>query len=155
MRRAGAWLLAAVLLVAAGIRWLEGRVAEPPGDAPAPAVERGARPSGLDAVGRAFRARESGLWLETSGEVVRVLPDDTKGARHQRFVLEIQGGITVLVAHNIDLAPRVEPLEIGDRVQARGLYEWNEQGGVVHWTHRDPAGHRKGGWVRRDGRVFE
>ena len=37
---------------------------------------------------------------------------------------------------------------MGDRVQVRGLYEWNDLGGLVHWTHDDPLGHEDGGWLR-------
>jgi hypothetical protein len=59
------------------------------------------------------------------------------------------------VAHNIDVAPRLEPLRIGDTVEYHGEYVWNAQGGVVHWTHRDPAGHHEAGWLRREGRVFQ
>src|SRR3954452_22381734 len=45
-----------------------------------------------------------------TGTVIRILPDDDTGDRHQRFLLRLQSGATLLVAHNIDIAPRVEPL---------------------------------------------
>lgn len=89
------------------------------------------------------------------GTVIRVLPDDTQGERHQRFILRLPSGDTLLVAHNIDVAPRVEPLRIGDTVEYQGEYVWNAQGGLVHWTHRDPAGRHAAGWVRREGRTFQ
>ena len=101
----------------------------------------------------AFRGRASGLIVESGGEVVRTLRDDNEGSRHQRFVVELNGGHTVLVAHNIDLARRV-PLREGDVVRFRGQYEWNERGGVVHWTHRDPRGQREGGWIRHRGELY-
>ncbi|NUS38913.1 MAG: DUF3465 domain-containing protein [Lysobacter sp.] len=90
-----------------------------------------------------------------SGTVIRVLPDDTRGERHQRFILRIASGETLLVAHNIDLAPRVEPLRIGDTIDYHGEYVRNPRGGVVHWTHRDPAGRHESGWLRREGRTFQ
>lgn len=90
-----------------------------------------------------------------TGTVIRVLPDDTRGARHQRFVLHLASGDTLLVAHNIDLAPRVAPLRIGDTIEYRGEYIWNAQGGLVHWTHRDPSGHHEAGWLRREGTTFQ
>ncbi|MCH1570446.1 MAG: DUF3465 domain-containing protein [Longimicrobiales bacterium] len=88
--------------------------------------------------------------IELSGSVDRVLSDDNEGSRHQRFILRLVSGQTLLVAHNIDLADRV-PLERGDHVGLRGEYEWNEQGGVLHWTHHDPGGRRPGGWIDLEG----
>lgn len=90
---------------------------------------------------------DTGTWIEATGFVRRLLPDDDNGQRHQRFVLDLGTGQTVLIAHNIELSERI-PLGLGDRVRFRGVYEWNEQGGLVHWTHRDPMGVEDGGYVR-------
>ena len=76
----------------------------------------------------------------------RLLTDDNEGSRHQRFVLRLPGRNTLLIAHNIDLAKRV-PVGMGDRIKFRGMYEWNELGGLVHWTHHDPHGIEDGGWI--------
>lgn len=87
-----------------------------------------------------FDQRHDAAWIAASGVVVRLIPDARDDrARHQRFVVRVRGGQTVLVAHNTELAGRV-PLSLGDRVRLRGLYEWNDLGGLVHWTHRDPMG---------------
>ena len=102
--------------------------------------------TGSNAVEQAFAAQRSGLWLETSGRVSRVLRDDKEGARHQKFILELDGGHSVLVAHNIDLARRI-PAREGLSLSVRGRYEWNERGGVIHWTHHDPDGREQGGWI--------
>lgn len=110
-------------------------------------------PAAPAALADAFRARRTSLAVTTGGRVVRVLPDDRDGARHERFLLRAEG-ITVLVAHNIDLAPRV-PLVSGDSVELSGEYEWNAKGGVLHWTHRDPDGGHRAGWIRHDGRLFQ
>ena len=77
----------------------------------------------------------------------RLLPDDNEDSRHQRFIIDFGNRMTLLIAHNIDLAKRV-PLGIGDRVYVRGMYEWNDLGGLVHWTHDDPQGIEEGGYVR-------
>ncbi|HEX7038229.1 MAG TPA: DUF3465 domain-containing protein [Pseudomonadales bacterium] len=103
----------------------------------------------------AFERRVGSLQVEGAGEVVRLLPDDRDGSRHQRFVLRLDSGQTVLVAHNIDLAPRVSGLREGDRVAFFGEYEWNERGGVIHWTHRDPQGRHVAGWLKHAGRTYQ
>ena len=105
-------------------------------------------PTSASAVAAAYRDHRDHVWVEGAGTVERLLRDDTKPPRHQRFVVRLIGGGTILIAHNIDLAPRV-PLKRGDTVSFRGEYIWSEQGGTVHWTHRDPQGGKNsGGWIR-------
>jgi len=41
----------------------------------------------------------SGRQAQGSGTVTRVLPDDNDGSRHQRFILQLASGRTLLVAH--------------------------------------------------------
>ena len=88
------------------------------------------------------------------GEVVKILPEDTKGARHQRFLLKAAPGLVVLVAHNIDIASRIDGLAAGDRLLFCGEYIWNDKGGILHWTHHDPAGRQPGGWLRLGNTVY-
>lgn len=89
------------------------------------------------------------------GKIVRLLSDDEKGDRHQRFVIEIEGGRTVLVAHNIDVAPRVEGLFIGGQIVVYGELAHNDLGGVMHWTHSDPNGQIEGGWIEFRNRRYD
>lgn len=109
---------------------------------------------GVETIERAFQQRQSKVWVEVQGNAVRLLPDDNDGSRHQRFILKIASGRTLLVAHNIDLAPRV-PLSANDALSLRGRYEWNEKGGVLHWTHHDPNGRIAGGWIEYQGKRYE
>jgi hypothetical protein len=108
-----------------------------------------------DILGDAIANQKRGVQVEGSGVVTRLLEDDNVGSRHQRFIVRLDTGDTLLIAHNIDLAKRIERLEKGDRVEFRGEYEWNSQGGVIHWTHHDPAGRHPGGWLKHDGQTFQ
>ncbi|MBW2208308.1 MAG: DUF3465 domain-containing protein [Deltaproteobacteria bacterium] len=81
--------------------------------------------------------------------------NDNQGSRHQRFILRLSSGQTLLVAHNIDLAPKISTLQKGDVVQFFGEYEWNSRGGVIHWTHHDPGGQHVAGWLKHNGRKYE
>lgn len=103
----------------------------------------------------AFNSGKSDLQAGGSGKVVRVLPDDNTGSRHQRFILRIPSGQTLLMAHNIDLAPRIAGLSEGDDVEFYGEYEWNDRGGVIHWTHHDPQGRHADGWLKHRGRIYQ
>ncbi|MHC4415209.1 MAG: DUF3465 domain-containing protein [Planctomycetota bacterium] len=117
-----------------------------------PSAEAGAA-TGEALIADAFAQRRDGIIVEAGGVVTRTLPDDREGSPHQRFIVRLGSGHTVLVAHNIDLAERV-PVAEGDRVAFRGQYEWNDRGGVIHWTHHDPEGRRPGGWIRHHGATF-
>jgi hypothetical protein len=104
---------------------------------------------------RAFTERISGLEVEGQGTVERLLADDTSGERHQRFIVRLASGQTLLIAHNIDVAPRVEGLQAGDRVSFKGEYVWNAEGGLVHWTHRDPGAGHVAGWIKYRGETYQ
>lgn len=97
----------------------------------------------------------AGEQFHGEGVVAKVLPDDTQGSRHQRFIVRMSSGQTVLIAHNIDLAPRVEGLSAGDTVSFAGEYEPNDKGGVVHWTHHDPSGRHVAGWIKHQGHTYQ
>jgi cold shock CspA family protein len=111
------------------------------------------RTASTDAIGNAFRSSTSGVQVADTGLIVRVLPDDSVGARHQRFILRLASGQTLLIAHNIDIAPRLSDLNVGDSVEFKGEYEWNAQGGVIHWTHHDPQGKHAAGWLKHNGQT--
>ena len=104
---------------------------------------------------RAYEQRLSNIQVEGQGVVLRLLSDDNDGRRHQRFILELASGQTLLISHNIDLAPRVVGLRKGDAVSFYGEYDWNEKGGVIHWTHHDPRKRHPAGWIKHDGRVYQ
>jgi hypothetical protein len=112
----------------------------------------GGKPSSLT---NAIKNQQSDVIVEGVGKVVKVLPDDTKGSQHQKFILKINTGETILVAHNIDLAPRVAGIAKYDEVGFKGEFEWNNRGGVVHWTHHDPRGKHVGGWLKHNGKTYE
>jgi hypothetical protein len=103
----------------------------------------------------ALENHRSNVQIQAAGRVVKVLADDNNGSRHQRFIVRTSSGQSLLVAHNIDLARRVASLRTGDPVEFSGEYEWNEQGGVIHWTHRDPQGRHASGWIKHAGHRYE
>ncbi|HBC3563875.1 TPA: DUF3465 domain-containing protein, partial [Vibrio cholerae] len=65
---------------------------------------------------QAYQSQQSDLQVQGFGQLVKVLPDDNDGSRHQKFILKLNSGQTLLVAHNIDLAPRIPNLKVGDIV---------------------------------------
>jgi ABC-type glycerol-3-phosphate transport system substrate-binding protein len=151
----------ALLLVAAALYISFGQRGAPPANDPpasgnSAAVDGGAQgDNAVETIAVAFAEKHSGVQVTGEGRVLKVLPDDNEGSRHQRFVLELSSGQTLLVAHNIDLAPRVKGLAAGDTIAFDGVYEWNAQGGVLHWTHRDPQGRHRPGWLRHEGKTYQ
>ena len=111
--------------------------------------------SSEDTLAAAYQRKQSDVQVTGMGTVFRLLRDDLKGSRHQRFILQLDSGMTLLVAHNIDIAPRIDSLAKGDEVLFHGEYEWNERGGVLHWTHKDPRGRHPDGWLKHDGVLYQ
>ncbi len=103
----------------------------------------------------AYENQRSDVQVQGMGTVIRILPDDNKGSRHQKFILKLENRQTLLVAHNIDLAPRISGIKVGDTVEFYGEYEWNKKGGVIHWTHKDPRNNHTHGWLKHQGQVYE
>ena len=104
---------------------------------------------------KAYKNRQSDLQVRGKGVVIKMLRDDLKGSRHQKFILKLSTGQTLLVSHNIDLAPRISRLKTGDTVEFYGEYEWNSKGGVIHWTHHDPNGRHVGGWLKHKNKTYQ
>ncbi|SHE22152.1 hypothetical protein BPUTEOMOX_2262 [methanotrophic endosymbiont of Bathymodiolus puteoserpentis (Logatchev)] len=112
-------------------------------------------PEGDAVLAELFADGLSDVQVQGVGEVIAILADDLQGSRHQRFIIKLVSGQTLLVAHNIDLAPRVSNLSVGDRIEFFGEYEWNEKGGVIHWTHSDPIGKHIAGWLSHNDIVYQ
>ena len=104
---------------------------------------------------QAYQQQRSNIQVQAQGIVKAVLPDDNQGSKHQKIILKIENGLTVLIAHNIDLAPRIDGLKKGDQLEFFGEYEYNPQGGIIHWTHYDPQQRHPDGWLKHDGRVYQ
>ncbi len=158
-------LIVVLLAISAGYQYFQGETtpsehsasntnthSSPSSNSKSPATDN--KQATLDKIRKAADSQKSGWWLATSGKVIKVLKDDTKGHQHQKFLLKLAPDVTLLVAHNIDLAPRV-PLRKGDSIKIRGRYEWNNRGGVLHWTHHDPKGRKKDGWIYHNGKYYK
>lgn len=101
----------------------------------------------ISEINAAFANHDSGIIVTVKGTITGLLSDDTTGEKHQRFIVKLSNNQTLLITHNIDIAPRVVGIEVGSEVYVRGEYIWNSQGGLVHWTHHDPDGMHENGWV--------
>jgi len=106
-------------------------------------------------VNEAYANKKSQVFIEDAGQVIKLLADDNKGARHQKFLVKVATGQTLLFAHNIDLASRVENIQVGDDVRFRGEYVYNPKGGVIHWTHHDPKNKIVGGWIAHNNTEYK
>ena len=104
---------------------------------------------------QAFLKKKSGIQVQGQGIVTQLLSDDLAGDRHQRFILQLSSGQTLLIAHNIDIAPRLVGLRIGGIVIFYGQYEWNSQGGLIHWTHNDPSREHINGGLKYKNETYQ
>ncbi|MBP9090279.1 DUF3465 domain-containing protein [bacterium] len=105
-------------------------------------------------VAAAQNNRSSHVAVTCTLPVKRMLRPDDKGEKHEKFLLQLSNGTTILVAHNVSRAPSV-PLEAGDIVTVHGEYIWNEKGGVIHWTHASDTPRHEGGYIDFKGQRYQ
>jgi hypothetical protein len=116
----------------------------------------GTTASGNAAIQSDFAGHRSNVEVTADGQVTRLLTDEPgPDGTHQRFIVEL-GGLTqtVLVDNNVDIGRRAV-LAVGDAVTVHGEYVWNAQGGLIHFTHHDPAHTHEGGWIEVKGVRYE
>ena len=70
-----------------------------------------------------YDAQVSNAQVLIQGEIIALLPDDNEGSRHQKFIVKLASGQTVLIVHNIDLSPRINSIEKGEQVLVYGEYD--------------------------------
>jgi len=99
-----------------------------------------------DLIVQAYDGRTSNIIVETEARVVLLLPDIEDLGKFQEFKIELENGHVLRVLHDLDESNRV-PLAVSSKIRLRGEYDWSVDGGVIHWTHDDPAGQREGGWI--------
>ena len=104
------------------------------------------------AVERAFAERRSTVEVTAQGVVTSILADDSgPSGVHQRFIIRLAGSTqTVLVDNSVTIGRRA-PVLPGSDVLVHGEYVWNDQGGLIHFTHHDPAHTHEGGWIELSG----
>ena len=108
------------------------------------------------AVKAAFERHADGVQVTATGVVDRVLSDqDGPSGPHERFIVRLRDvDMTVLVEHNLSIAPRV-PVVVAEPVVVHGEYIWNSQGGLVHFTHHDADRSHEGGYIVYGGKRYE
>ncbi|MBX9947521.1 MAG: DUF3465 domain-containing protein [Candidatus Obscuribacterales bacterium] len=92
--------------------------------------------------------------LTVTAPVKKMLKYDDRGLPHEKFLLLLSNGSTILVAHNTKMAPYV-PLQSGDLVTVSGEYIWNAKGGLIHWTHHSDTPNHKSGYIDFNGKRYE
>ncbi len=92
--------------------------------------------------------------LTVTAPVKKMLKYDDRGLPHEKFLLGLSNGTTILVAHNTKMAPYV-PIQAGDVVTVHGEFIWNAKGGLIHWTHHTDTQSHEGGYIDFNGKRYE
>ncbi len=122
-----------------------------------PAGQTGQSPSAGFGDAEAIRAQQLQLVkvpITVTAPVKKMLKYDDKGLPHEKFLMVLSNGTTLLVAHDTKMAPYV-PVQPGDTVTVHGEFIWNEKGGLIHWTHHSDTPKHQGGYIDFNGKRYE
>jgi hypothetical protein len=119
----------------------------------------GGNDAGNGAVYDAWRAGRSNVEVTAEGSIASILGNSGgPSGTHEGFLLHLRGasghGLTVRVEDNVDLTGQV-PLSEGEDVEVRGEYVYDANGGVIHYTHRDPSGRHAAGFIRAGDTLYQ
>jgi hypothetical protein len=92
--------------------------------------------------------------ITVTARVKKILPEDKQGLPHQRFLIELSNGSTILIAHDLKYAPSL-PIKPLDVVRIHGEYIWNQLGGLIHWTHHSDTAKHESGWIDFNGLRYQ
>lgn len=104
-----------------------------------------------------YAGQGSGQEVLAQGNVAAILGTrEGPSGEHEGFLLQLTGDcdLVVRVETNVDLTGPV-PLRAGEAAIVKGQYEYTVMGGVIHWTHHDPAGRHVAGYVQAGGKVYQ
>lgn len=101
--------------------------------------------------------------VTVAGSVSKLLPQDTQGLPHQRFLIQLSDGSNIFVANDTHYGTEVPGLQVGNPITIKG--EWipepgnwggTDTAGVLHWTHKGDAGSsHPGGWIEYGGNHYD
>jgi hypothetical protein len=119
----------------------------------------GGNDAGNGVVYDAWRAGRSNVEVTAEGSIASILGNSGgPSGTHEGFLLHLRGasghGLTVRVEDNVDLTGQV-PLSEGEDVEVRGEYVYDANGGVIHYTHRDPSGRHAAGFIRAGDTLYQ
>lgn len=114
-------------------------------------------PANNSAVYAAFLSGTSRVEVSAGGTVTRTLGTRVgRSGTHEGFLVRMDGPrpLVVRVEDNVDLTGPI-PVRVGEHVVVHGEYEYYPRGGVIHWTHHDPAGRHENGYVEIGGKRYQ
>lgn len=106
------------------------------------------------AIVQAIHQNQDVNYIEAGNMVVkRLLPDDTQGLPHQKWLVRLSDNSTLELIYNTDMGAHI-PLQEGQTVSAGGQLIMGDQGPLLHWLHSDPRQHRPDGYVYVNGTYY-
>jgi hypothetical protein len=108
------------------------------------------------AVCAAFQQQLSGVEVIADGTVAQKLGTaQGPSGEHEGFSLRLRSGcaLTLRVETNTAFTGPI-PLRVGERVTVKGEFDYDTDGGVIHWTHRAMGSHHQSGYVEAGGRFY-
>jgi hypothetical protein len=89
-------------------------------------------------------------YIQAAGLTVDTLmPDDTQGAKHQKFFVKTSRGQRVLLVYQLDCGHERVPVKVGDKVGVGGEFIY-DRGALVHWLHSSSRKTRPDGYIEHN-----
>jgi len=104
-----------------------------------------------------YASGRSGVEVIGQGTVLAVIGTHAgPSGEHEGFLvkLERQCDLLLRIEANVGITGSI-PLHEGETVTVKGQFEDDPTGGMIHWTHHDPAGRHVAGYVIAGGKIYQ
>ncbi len=108
----------------------------------------------VDRIAFLFKQQRGGKVVNSIGRIVKVL-DQAKNPSTQLILLRLNSGQKLLVQHNLEKSQPISGLKAGEVLEFKGLYKWNNKGGLILNTFESVDNPKQSGYLKYQDIIYQ
>lgn len=111
--------------------------------------------NGVDHIEFLYNSQRGGVFVESVGRIVKILDDQITPYPAQVILIRLSSGQKLIIKHDINLGSALPTLKKAEALQFKGIYKWNDRGGMILSTHKNNDFPKHSGWLKYDDKIYQ